>query len=96
MFVIVCNFLDNRTTSIKIDNYIAPPFRLHNGVPQGACLSPTLYSFFIYDMPPPAPHSDYIAYADDITQIISCPAEASLLAPKTKRAITQINNFEKK
>ena len=47
-------------------------------------------------MPPPAPHSDYIAYADDITQIISCPGEASMLAPKTKRAITQINNFEKK
>ena len=47
-------------------------------------------------MPPPAPHSDYIAYADDITQIISCPGKASMLAPKTKRAVTQINNFEKK
>ena len=47
-------------------------------------------------MPPPASHSVYIAYADDITQIISCPGEASMLALKTKRAITQINNFENK
>ena len=93
---ILCNFLDDRTASIKIENYIGPPFRLLSGVPQGACLSPTLYSFFIHDMPPPAPHSDYIAYADDITQIISCPGKASMLAPKTSRAITQINNFENK
>ena len=93
---ILCNFLDDRTASIRIDNYIGPPFPLLSGVPQGAGVSPTFYSFYIHDMPPPAPDSTYIAYADDITQIISYKGSYRMLAKKTTKAIKTINDFEKK
>ena len=55
--------------SVQIGNFIGPSFTINSGVPEGACLSQTLYSFFTHDMPEPLPNTDYIAFADDITQI---------------------------
>ena len=90
-------FLDDRTASIRIDNYIGAPFSLLSGVPQGAGVSPTFYSFYIHDMPPPSAHCTYIAYADDITQIITYKGSYQMLAKKkTTKAIKTINDFEKK
>ena len=63
------NYLSNRTETIQIGNFIGPSFTLNSGVPQGACLYPTHSSFFTHDMPEPLPNTDYIAFADDITQI---------------------------
>lgn len=89
------NYLDNRTASIRIGPHVGPPFPIDTGVPQGGCLSPTLYQFFTHDMPEPIGHTDYIAYADDITQIITHPCNHRYLALQTGRAISQINDFEK-
>lgn len=50
---------------------MADPFITENGVPQGGCLSPTLFILYTSDMPEPAPYSEHIMFADDITQIIS-------------------------
>ena len=85
---ILCNFHDNWKASIRIEEYIGPPFPLHSGVPQGADLSPTLYAFYIHDLPPPTPYSEHIAYADDIIQIISYNSKSHhILKRKTKAAI---------
>ena len=76
----LADYLTDRTASIRISTYTGPPFPLHSGVPQGACLSPTLYTFYTADMPPPLPNTDYIAFADDITQITAGrykPADAA-------------------
>ena len=89
------NYLDNRTASIRIGPHTGPTFSIETGVPQGGCLSPTLYQFFTHDIPEPIVHTDYIAYADDITQIVTCPNNHRYLAIQTGRAITQINDFEK-
>ena len=40
---------------------------IHTGVPQGSKLSPTLFSFYIADMPRPTEPVKLICYADDIT-----------------------------
>ena len=89
------SFLTNRTASISLQNYTGTPFKLESGVPQGACLSPTLYNFYTHDTPDPTQHSEYIAYADDITQIIA-HQNNNYLKIYTERAITNINTFESK
>ena len=74
------NYLDNRAASIRIGPHVGRIFSIDTGVPQGGCLSPTLYQFLTHDMPEPIVHTDYIAYADDITQIITNPGNHRYLA----------------
>ena len=90
------DYITDRTATIRIGNHIGPSFPLNSGVPQGACLSPTLYSFFVHDCPPPIPDTDYVAYADDITQIIAIRGNPTVVANNTTHAIEQINNYENK
>ena len=40
---------------------------VHTGVPQGSKMSPTLFSFYLADMPRPTEPVNRICYADDIT-----------------------------
>ena len=91
----LCNYLDDRHASIRLNNHLGPTFPLKTGVPQGACLSPTLYSYFTHDMPDPLPKTDYILFADDVTQIISTKDNFKYLGKLTERAIGQINDYER-
>lgn len=68
---ILANYLDNRTAKIQIANQTGLEFPIESGVPQGGCLSTTLYSVYTRDIPEttyPWTHNTY--YADDITQIV--------------------------
>ena len=92
-----CSFLDDRTARIKLGQYLGESIQLESGVPQGSCLSPTLYTIYTGDMPDPIVYSEYVAYADDITQIITYPGKSrNMMARVTARAIESINEFEKK
>lgn len=65
-------------------------------MPQGSVLSPTLYNIYLADMEEPR-HGDYIAYADDISQFVRYAGKSKeFLRRKTFKAITEINEFEKK
>lgn len=90
----ICDYLSDRHAAISIGEYVGPLFKLGSGVPQGACLSPTLYSFYTHDLPDPIVHTDYICFADDITQITSGHYSYRAAATTTKYAIEQINQFE--
>jgi len=93
---ILGSYLDNRKASIRIGPHTGSNFALENGVPQGACLSPALFTFYTHDLPTPNSRTDYIAYADDITQIITEQNSHRYLARRTKKAIQQVNDYEKK
>ena len=92
----LCNFLDGRSARIQIKDYIGPPFNLSSGVPQGSCLSPTLFSIYMADMPQSG--RDFrIVYADDISSVITYGGGSKqMLKLKTQRAISEINDFEQK
>nr|XP_027210799.1 uncharacterized protein LOC113804160 [Penaeus vannamei] len=67
-------------------------FRLNK---QGSVLSPTLYTIYTTPILPPERNSNYVMYADDITQIITHPSpRANFINLATKRAINKINKFE--
>ena len=93
-FRTLCDYLDDRKAAIRLGSFVGEPFNLRTGVPQGANLSPTLYSFYIHDMPDPIHNSDYVCFADDITQITYTKHSPNLHARKTQRAIEQINEYE--
>ena len=93
--------LRGENARIRLGNHLGEIIRLESGVPQGSCLSPTLYIIYTADLPPPQGSSEYVAYADDITQIVTWggakprPTEVRL-ARKTEEAIQSINDFENK
>ena len=92
---ILCDYLTNRHTNIKLKNYLGPPIPLRSGVPQGSIISPTFYIYYTSDLPLPSPFSNYISYADDITQLITHPSKSKhIMKLATQTAITNINTYE--
>ena len=57
---------------------------------------PTLYNLYTSDLPEPTPSTEYIAFADDISQIAFTDFNHRFVARKTVQAIEQINAFENK
>jgi hypothetical protein len=43
ILAIILDLLSTQSTSLKMEDYISPPFQLHSGLPQGSPLSPILY-----------------------------------------------------
>lgn len=90
----LCSYLDNRSASIRLGQHIGHSFALNSGVPQGACLSPTLYCLYTHDLPDPIQNTNYICFADDITQITSGRYSFRTATLHTERAIRQISTYE--
>ena len=61
-------FLKDRRLCVKVNKYKTAHYAISNGVPQGAVLSPLLFSIFINDVPlfnrPPSSYS--VLFADDL------------------------------
>ena len=93
----LCTFLDNRVANISIGADLSADINISSGVPQGSVLSPTLYTLFTNDLPPPGPGCLDTLYADDITQIVTTPSKSKrMMKLKLEREIQRINRFEKK
>jgi hypothetical protein len=88
--------LQNRTARIRIGEYLGREIKLLSGVPQGGCLSPTLFNFYTSDIPDAEGQSLNLIYADDVTQIVCSPGTENMLALKTAREIENINKYENK
>src|SRR5215470_12727900 len=50
---LLANFLSGRAAKVTQKNSSSKTYRLFNGVPQGAILSPTLFNLFTHDIPTP-------------------------------------------
>ena len=93
---ITCNYITNRTASIRVGSTLGPPIPLMSGVPQGSILSPTLFNFYTHDIPRPSPGCFNIVFADDCTQLVTDPGKSKrFLARKTEREIEKLNLYEK-
>ena len=71
------SFLANRSFRVKINNSFSASKSIPAGVPQGAVLSPTLFSIYLYDLPTDE-NCTLVQFADDITMIKSARNGASI------------------
>ncbi|MBW0499329.1 hypothetical protein O181_039044 [Austropuccinia psidii MF-1] len=74
--MIIDSFLSDRTTRLKLNNFVSQKFQIPNGLPQGSPLSVTLYLLYNSDLllpNPPALNEDSIslAYIDDVTHLLA-------------------------
>ena len=93
---LISNYLRGRKARIRIGEYLGEEFVLESGVPQGGCLSPTLFAYYTHDMPKGEGHSTNICYADDVTQVVRCWGNSkNKMAIVTSREIEKINTYEK-
>lgn len=61
---IIESFLSDRSFCVRIEDKLSLPRGIKAGVPQGSCLSPTLYSIFTNDLPT-IPKAKVALFADD-------------------------------
>ena len=69
MFRWFFDFFHNRSFNVRINNFYSDKTQLHQGVPQGAILSPLLFSLILSDMP--SLHDTHsLLYADDLSMFV--------------------------
>ena len=92
----LCSYINNRTAKIRIEEYKGPPFKLECSVPQGGCLASTLFTTYTADKPPPAGHSEYLEYADDVSQVVVQAGRPRMFARTSGRVGATFTQWEKK
>jgi hypothetical protein len=92
------NFLADRKFQVKIENEFSSIRKIECGVPQGAVLSPTLFSIYINDLPlrrkvglSEENHEFNMLFADDIGYLLSFKHEENA----TRIAQSYLNELEK-
>ena len=89
----VKSFLSERSYQVKWDNKISNSFSINRGVPQGSCLSPTLFNIYFSDIVNSIPKSiDKALFADDLG-IWYSDSSLKLIEFNLQRGINRISDF---
>ncbi|XP_063384371.1 uncharacterized protein LOC134670474 [Cydia fagiglandana] len=77
---LILSFMTDRAQVVIGDGGKVVSSELRNlmGVPQGSCLSNTLFSILLNDLPKAIKGADILMYADDVTAVVSATAERGL------------------
>ena len=78
-------YMTGRTQRTQYLNATSSAKLISLGVPQGSVISPTLFNFYVADIPEPPPHVRVVSYADDFT-VFSSDADY-------RAATTRINSY---
>ncbi|XP_048003996.1 uncharacterized protein LOC125240215 [Leguminivora glycinivorella] len=77
---LILSFMTNRAQVVVGDGGHVVSSELRNlmGVPQGSCLSNTLFTILLNDLPMAIQGAELFMYADDVTAVVSTSAEQDL------------------
>jgi hypothetical protein len=69
----LANYLHGRQARTSFRNQVSRKRNIKVGTPQGSIISPTLFNYYISDLPTPPHPIKMVSYADDITVFVSGP-----------------------
>ena len=88
------NYLNGRQCRTYFRGQLSRTRIVKSGVPQGSCISPIVFNFYIHDMPPPPPGIKSIGYADDLSKTIRCKyGEEDEMAGRMTEYLAGIKNY---
>ena len=86
-----CDYLSNRTQSVKFSNLLSKPLQIQYGVPQGSVLGPILFLLYVNDITQIFSNLKTILFADDSTLYIAGNDPTTLI----QTANTDLKTFHK-
>lgn len=91
LVLIIRDFLTDRSFRYKVEGSFSEPHPLTAGVPQGAVLSPTLYSLYTNDIPR-LPNVHYALFADD-TAVYATHCKINIITRDLQSAASDLGHW---